>query len=145
MPVAARPGGQPYLPDRPDLAVSLSHTAAWVAAAVRAGRGGEVGVDVQAAVAPSDGMVRRCCTPRARAALAGLPGPSRAVEFAWVWSVQEACVKATGDGIAGLPWTIPVEVGQLAGRWQYLTWSALRDWLPVPVSCAYGRPPGVAP
>ncbi|HXM58426.1 MAG TPA: 4'-phosphopantetheinyl transferase superfamily protein [Candidatus Dormibacteraeota bacterium] len=138
-PIAARPSGQPYLPALPGVEVSLSHAGVWMAAAVHTG-GGRVGIDVQPALTASDRMVTRCCTPAARAALVGLPEPLRAVELAWIWSVQEACVKATGAGISGRPWTIPVEVGQTAGRWSDLAWSELRGWLPVPVSCAHGAP-----
>jgi 4'-phosphopantetheinyl transferase len=133
-PLAARARGQPYLVERPDVGVSLSHTDGWVAAAVHTG--GAVGVDAQAPVRAGDGLLRRCCTPTALAALARLPDAARDVEFAWIWSVQEACVKATGTGIGGLPWRIPVEVGQRTGSWRNVGWSTLRDVWPVPVSCA---------
>lgn len=134
-PIAARERGQPYLTARPEVGVSLSRSGAWVAAAVR--RSGRVGVDVQVPVALDDRMVRRCCTPPARAAVRRLPADRAAAELAWIWSVQEACVKATGDGIAGRPWTVPVGVGQRTGRWNTVRWQMLRDaaW-PVPVSVA---------
>lgn len=134
-PLAARAGGQPYLATRPDLGVSVSHAGGWVAAAVRPG--GPVGVDVQVPLPVREGLLERCCTPSARRELARLSGPVRDEEFAWIWSVQEACVKAAGAGVAGRPWTIPVEVGQLAGRWRGFRWSALRGAWPVPVSCAH--------
>jgi 4'-phosphopantetheinyl transferase len=134
-PIAARDSGQPFLPRRPDLTVSLSHSGEWVAAAV--GVGARVGVDVQVPQDTPDTLVRRCCGPAARAALAELPAPSRDLEFAWLWTAQEACVKATGAGLAGAPWTIPVEVGQHAGTWQGVRWLALRDHASVPVSCAW--------
>lgn len=134
-PLRARPGGQPYLAGRPDLAVSISHTEGWVAAAVRPD--GAVGIDAQRPVAVADRLLRRCCTPSARAALSGLPDAARDVEFAWIWTVQEACVKASGAGVAGRPWTIPVEVGQREGRWGALHWRALRDLCPIPVGCAH--------
>jgi 4'-phosphopantetheinyl transferase len=134
-PIAARPSGQPYLPERPDLAVSLSHSGNWVAAAV--GVGPQVGVDVQVPLAATATLLRRCCGPRARAALTGMAQRDRDREFAWIWTVQEACVKTTGQGLAGLPWTVPVEVGQRAGSWHDVRWLALRDRSGVPVSCAY--------
>lgn len=145
-PIAARPHGQPYLPLRPDLAISLSHSGDWVAAAV--GVGPEVGVDVQVPQDTPATLLRRCCGPATREALAAMPRPRRELEFAWIWTAQEACVKATGLGLAGRPWAIPVEVGQRCGTWHGVSWLALRDRFPVPVSCAYeprhGRP-AVAP
>jgi 4'-phosphopantetheinyl transferase len=134
-PLRARGGGQPYLAERPDLAVSVSHTEGWVAAAVRPG--GAVGIDAQHPVRVGEGLLRRCCTASARTALSGLPDAARDVEFAWIWAVQEACVKATGAGVAGRPWTIPVEVGQREGRWRTVRWRALRGLWPIPVGCAH--------
>lgn len=140
LPLAARPAGQPFLAARPEIGVSLSHTSGWVAAAVHLC--GAVGVDVQAPVPASDRLVRRCCTPSARRALGRLPQADRDTELAWIWSAQEACVKTAGLGLAGLPWTIPVEVGQVSGRWRDIRWSALRDRWPVPVSCAHAMQQG---
>jgi 4'-phosphopantetheinyl transferase len=137
-PIAARAHGGPYLVRRPDVGVSLAHTDGWVAAAVHLG--GTVGVDSQAVVPVDDRMVRRCCGPAARARLARLPRPDRALEIAWIWTVQEACVKATGAGLADRPWTIPVDVGQHDGRWGTVAWTELRDQWPVPVSCAHSEP-----
>jgi 4'-phosphopantetheinyl transferase len=133
-PLAARRTGQPYLPERPDVTVSLSHSGEWAAAAI--GVGPSVGVDVQVPQ-PAARLVRRCCRPPDREMLAGMPAPRRDLEFAWLWTAQEACVKATGAGLAGLPWTIPVEIGQRAGRWQGVRWLSLRDRCHIPVSCAW--------
>jgi 4'-phosphopantetheinyl transferase len=141
-PIASRRSLQPYLPARPDLAISLSHSGQWVAAAV--GIGAEVGVDVQVPEPTPARLLRRCCRPSAYELLRRLPAPGRDVEFAWIWTAQEACVKATGQGIGGLPWTIPVDVGQRSGDWHGVTWLSMRDRCHVPLSCAY-RPVGVAP
>jgi 4'-phosphopantetheinyl transferase len=134
-PLAAGERGRPYLVARPDIGISISHTDGWVAAAVHPTTA--VGVDVQAPTPVEDRLLRRCCTPSARAALAQLPGARRAVEFARIWSVQEACVKAAGAGIAGLPWTIPVEVGQRHGTWGRVGWTSLSGRWPVPASFAH--------
>jgi 4'-phosphopantetheinyl transferase len=138
-PLAADPRGQPFLAGREDVAVSLSHSDGWVAAAARPG-GGAVGVDVQVSIPHGERLMRRCCRPATRLALARLSPWRRALELAWIWSVQEACVKAQGNGIAGLPWTIPVQVEQRRGRWKSFSWVALRDELPVPWSCAVEVP-----
>ena len=134
-PLAADARGRPFLAGHPDLGVSLSHSGGWVAAAVLVA-GGCVGVDVQVPVLPSDRLLRRCCGAGA-ARLARLSERRRSAEFAWIWSVQEACVKASGAGISGLPWTIPVRIGQRAGRWRDFAWRALRGELPVSWSCAF--------
>ncbi|KAA2255361.1 4'-phosphopantetheinyl transferase superfamily protein [Solihabitans fulvus] len=139
LPIAADEAGRPHLPDRPDLTISLSHEGDWVAAAV--GLGVDVGVDVQPPQPASEGLRRRCCTPRARRALAELPAADRDREFAWIWTVQEACVKADGTGVAGLPWTVPVEVGQRAGVWGDYRWRRLPDSIGVPASFAYRGSP----
>lgn len=131
--VATKPNGRPYLPNQPDLSVSLSHSGEWVAAAV--GVGVDVGVDVQVPEPVSEGLINKCCTVASSATLAGRP--DRDQEFAWIWTAQEACVKATGQGLGGLPWRIPVDVGQRTGTWQGVRWLQLRGRSPVPASCAY--------
>ncbi|MEW2376557.1 4'-phosphopantetheinyl transferase superfamily protein [Micromonospora sp. NPDC047812] len=83
-------------------------------------------------------LLRRCCAPTVRAALDRLPGPARVREFAWIWTVQEACVKATGAGLGGRPWAIPVPSGRRTGRWADLRWVSLRGHSRVPASVAHG-------
>ncbi|MEU2661501.1 4'-phosphopantetheinyl transferase family protein [Micromonospora sp. DT46] len=134
-PIAARDGGQPHLPEWPGISVSLSHDAGTVAAAL--GRGVPVGVDVQVPVPAPPALLRRCCAPAVRAALDRLPAPARDREFAWIWTVQEACVKATGAGLAGRPWAIPVPAGRRTGRWADLRWVSLRGHSRVPASVAH--------
>ncbi|MFD8971501.1 4'-phosphopantetheinyl transferase family protein [Streptomyces sp. NPDC059593] len=134
-PVAARPGGRPYLPDRPDLGVSLSHSAGWVAAAVGADR--DVGIDVQTPAPVAARLLRLCCSPEDADTLTALPEHSRRREFAWLFTVQEACVKALGTGLSGRPWTVPVRLGQRSGTWHHLHWTAPRTAQPVPTGCAW--------
>ncbi|WP_188316611.1 4'-phosphopantetheinyl transferase family protein [Solihabitans fulvus] len=121
--IATRPSGQPHLPAHPEISVSLSDDGDWLAAAV--GVGGRVGVDVQRPEPVTAGRLRRCGSPTARVALAALPDPEREREYSRIWTVQEACVKATGTGLAGRPWTIPVEVGQHDGTWHSLCWHSV--------------------
>lgn len=129
--IARRESGRPWLPALPHVGVSLSHSSGWVAAAASSRR--DVGIDVQVPTSVSDQLIARCRADDLRE----IPEPRRTVEFAWVWSAKEACVKATGQGIGGLPWTVPVIVGQDKGRWGPVRWTALREHSAIPVSCAY--------
>lgn len=133
--LTASANDRPTLCGFPAIGVSVSHDSGVAAAAVALGRA--VGVDVQLPRAPlSERMIRRCLRERA-SDLDDLPTAERALELAWVWSVQEACVKAEGTGMGGKPWTIDVPVRPRNGRARALNWVALRERTDVPVSCAY--------
>ncbi|MEU3574635.1 4'-phosphopantetheinyl transferase superfamily protein [Kitasatospora sp. NPDC036755] len=137
-PVVREPRGRPVLAAAPGVGISVSHDGDRVAAAVAPGR--RVGVDLQQVPDEvSSRLLRRCLRERA-AALAPWPAGRRAAELAWVWTVQEACVKAEGTGLAGLPWRIDVPVGAERGRWRGLRWISLRGRSAVPLSCAYSDP-----
>ena len=128
--VVTEESGRPVLAGTRRIAVSVSHDGDRVAAGV--GRCASLGVDLQ--VPPtelSDALIRRCV----RSPLSAAP-VARALEFAWIWSVQEACVKASGQGLAGAPWLIDVEPGATSGRWGNYRWQALRQSA-VPLSFAY--------
>ncbi|WP_432085081.1 4'-phosphopantetheinyl transferase family protein [Streptomyces sp. bgisy095] len=143
-PLAALPGGRPYLPGRPGPGVSLSHSSGWVAAAV--GRGRDVGVDVQVPAPVGDRLLRLCCVPGDAEALAALPEEARRSGFARIFAVQEACVKAVGKGFSGRPWTVPVPLGARTGTWNGVRWSAPRDdGDAVPVACAWTVPAAPVP
>jgi 4'-phosphopantetheinyl transferase len=133
--VAAGRNGRPYLPADPRIGVSVSHSGGYVAAAVGLGR--RVGVDTEVPAPVSPGLRERCCSRTALDALDRLPPERGQREFVRIWTVQEACVKGAGLGLAGAPWRIPVEVGQHRGRWRGFAWRSLPDRFPVPVSCAY--------
>jgi 4'-phosphopantetheinyl transferase len=108
--------GKPLL--LPGVGVSISHTDDHTAAAVWTG--GELGVDVAEPPEPLHrGLVRRCCGPHAADVLAR---SDAAHAFSRVWAVQEACVKATGMGLADLPWRIPVHPDAREGRWRRVRW-----------------------
>ncbi|MEU6073664.1 4'-phosphopantetheinyl transferase superfamily protein [Micromonospora sp. NPDC047074] len=148
--VAPQAADAEVVPDRrgrPELAgwpvgVSVAHDRGVVAAAVALGR--SVGVDVQQpAATPSEGMARRLLGPR-RALLAAARPEVMATELAWIWTAQEACVKAAGTGIAGKPWQIDVAPYAGRGRWGRYLWVSLRGMSAVPLSCAVG-PAGSAP
>ncbi|WP_162186962.1 4'-phosphopantetheinyl transferase family protein [Amycolatopsis vancoresmycina] len=139
LPIRTDPAGKPRLAGPPDLpGITVSHDGDRIAAAVCAH--GDVGVDVQLPPAQlADSTVRRCLGRHAPV-LAALPRAWRAREFAWVWTVQEACVKADGTGLAGRPWAIDVPPGAVSGRWGGFTWLSLRARSPVPLSCAFHAP-----
>ncbi|MBD0735160.1 hypothetical protein BGM09_19395 [Streptomyces sp. CBMA29] len=137
-PVVYRPGGRPVLAGRPRIGISISHDQGAVAVCAALDRA--VGVDVQhvpAAVRPA--LLRRCAQGRAEE-WARLPAGRLTTEFAWLWTVQEACVKAEGSGFAGRPWQVRVRPAARSGSWGRYTWVSLRDRTPLPLSVAYGAP-----
>ncbi|MEU1300137.1 4'-phosphopantetheinyl transferase family protein [Streptomyces shenzhenensis] len=136
--VVAAPGRPPRLTGAPGVAVSVSHDGDAVAAAVALD--GPVGVDVQQVPdRDHDRLLRRCLGPWAAEA-ARWPREERRRELAWVWTAQEACVKAAGTGLRGRPWTIAVPPHATGGRWRDLRWVSLRDRSAVPLSCAFHDP-----
>ncbi|MFC8845938.1 MULTISPECIES: 4'-phosphopantetheinyl transferase family protein [unclassified Micromonospora] len=145
LPDAARarvvPGhnGKPYLPQWPLVGISVAHDGGAVAAAVARDR--PVGVDVQ--LPPdrlADAVIRRCLRGYA-GQLTALPPDDRAREFAWVWTAQEACVKAAGTGLSGSPWAIDVPPRRTGGTWHDYRWISLRDLSDTPLSCAWKETP----
>lgn len=133
--VLAGPDGRPRLDGHPGVGVSVSHDGGTVAVAVAVGR--PVGVDVQhPQAAPSRALARRCLRGRT-GEFDSLPAAEAARELAWVWTAQEACVKASGQGMAGHPWTIDVPLGAHRGTWRGLRWQSLRGHFATPLSCAF--------
>ncbi|WP_433392196.1 4'-phosphopantetheinyl transferase family protein [Micromonospora sp. KLBMP9576] len=137
VPLRRRPGGALALAGTPG-GVSLSHSRRHTAAAYWPA--GRVGVDVEEPPRRLDpALVRRCCGERS-ALVERQPAPRRAALFARVWTVQEACVKATGVGLAGAPWRIPVDPAAASGRWEDLRWYALDNVTPVGLAVAVQAP-----
>ena len=133
VPVLAPPGQRPRLAGH-RCGVSVSHTAQTTTAAIWPG--GEVGIDAEEPPASlSASLIRRCCGPWA-ADLASLPRYQRSALFARVWTVQEACVKARGLGLAGAPWRIPANPYARQGQWQELRWHALDALAPTAITVA---------
>lgn len=98
-------GGRPFLPGAA-LDLNLSHGGGWVA--VGLSTVGRIGVDVEGAVRPVDWdrLAPVFLHPAELAAYRGLPAgarPRRALEF---WSVKEACLKATGEGLVAEPCSV---------------------------------------
>ncbi|MFF4948451.1 4'-phosphopantetheinyl transferase family protein [Streptomyces chattanoogensis] len=145
--VGAAPRGAPRLVGHDGLGVSVAHDGGTVAAAVAAGRA--VGVDVQHPDdRPSRALARRLLGGRL-AEFDALDPADAARELAWVWTAQESCVKATGEGLAGRPWTVEVPLGARSGLWRGHRWLSLRDRFTTPLSCAFtvrtGQPTGPCP
>jgi 4'-phosphopantetheinyl transferase len=132
--------GAPEIAGAPHVRVSLSHDGPWVAAAVAVDRA--VGVDVQVPLAGTGRRLVRRCLGRHAPLVDRLPADRRDEELAWVWTVQESCVKARGTGMNGCPWAVDVPPFRRAGRTGELAWRSLRGVLDVPLSCAYGDPGG---
>ncbi|GHD53692.1 hypothetical protein GCM10010335_67480 [Streptomyces galbus] len=128
--------GQPHLAGLPGAAVSVSHSDSMVACAFVAE--GRIGVDLQHPAVPVGAtLARRLLRSHAPGVLA--LAPTRAAEeVAWVWTAQEACVKAAGVGLAGRPWEIDVPPGSNGGRWGPYRWICLRGASATPLSCAVG-------
>jgi 4'-phosphopantetheinyl transferase len=111
--VVTYPGGKPYLREHPGLGISVSHDRGAVAVCLGADRA--VGIDVQI--------------------------PDDSPERAWAWTVREALVKTTGEGLAGRPWDIHVPPGRGSGTWRSCHWVSLRGRSSIPVSYAYRKEP----
>jgi 4'-phosphopantetheinyl transferase len=101
--------GKPGLSRWPRLGISVSHDGNAVAACVSAQR--PVGVDIQLSSDCADAI--------------------------WIWTAQEACVKAEGSGIQGMPRTIDVRPRTTTGTWKEYRWLMLRDQSTIPLSCAW--------
>ncbi|MGV9316449.1 4'-phosphopantetheinyl transferase family protein [Streptomyces sp. NPDC003691] len=94
--------GRPYLPGRPGIGVSLSHTDGLVAAAAGPGA---VGIDVEP-VARRPGpvaMLRRLLPPAELCA--AVAGPDPGPELLRLWVRREALLKAGREGLRLLEWT----------------------------------------
>jgi len=101
--VVRRPGGKPALAEPWSwLGFNVAHSGGLMLVALARDR--EVGVDVEridparAAGPIADAVF----SPREAAVLRRLPEPARTQAFFSCWTRKEACVKATGEGIAGL-------------------------------------------
>lgn len=127
---AATQRGKPYLLDPPrDLRFSMTHTRGMVAVAVT--EGFEIGVDVEPANRRAESMklAERFFAPEETAMLRALEGDARRDAFFAIWTLKEAVVKATGEGLSrGLDsFTIfldppRVTMPEDAGAWRLEHW-----------------------
>ena len=138
--VVPGPSGKPVLAGWERVGVNVTHDDGHYAACAAVGRA--VGIDVQSPPARlDDALLQRCVRPPHAGEVASLDAPDRAREFAWIWTVQEACVKAAGTGLSGRPWTIDVPPGSRTGTWRGFTWRSLRELSDTPLSCAWKESP----
>lgn len=89
--------GAPFLPDHPELSVSISHCRRAVAVAVSPE--GRVGIDVECRRKIGIGLVERVCNERERAEVHAAADPTMA--FLQLWTRKEAVLKMRGTGIQG--------------------------------------------
>ncbi|WP_424361135.1 4'-phosphopantetheinyl transferase family protein [Methylocystis parvus] len=96
-----RAHGKPYLLDPPrDLRFNMSHTRGMVAVALA--EGVEIGVDVEPSDRRAESMklAKRFFAPEEVALLAAVEGEARRDMFFAIWTLKEAVVKATGQGLS---------------------------------------------
>jgi phosphopantetheinyl transferase len=89
--------GAPFLPDHPELSISISHCRAAVAVALSTE--GRVGIDVECRRKIGDGLLERVCTPDEQAAVRTSTDPT--MSFLQLWTRKEAVLKMRGTGIQG--------------------------------------------
>ncbi len=95
--VEHEPSGSPYLPERPDLKVSISHCRTAVAVAVS--DEGSVGIDIECRRRVSRSLMERVCTAEELAAIEASDDPEMA--FLRFWTRKEAVLKCRRTGIKG--------------------------------------------
>ncbi len=89
--------GAPYLPEHPDLHISISHCRSAVAAAVS--HGGAVGIDVESRRKITPSLMQRVCTAAELADVEAAADPQ--MRFLQLWTRKEAVLKCRGTGIRG--------------------------------------------
>lgn len=104
-------GGKPNFPESPNLHFNLSHSADLALCAVDSS---PVGVDIQI-IKPNwrEGLPRRVCSP---AELEWLEAqPDRWSAFTLLWTLKEARVKYSGEGLRGDIRAIPIPLPEAGG------------------------------
>lgn len=106
--------GKPYLADHPKLCFNLSHSGSYVAIAIA---NSMVGVDIEVNAKREQAIARRFFHSRERSYLfeQGMTEEQRKTEFQKIWTMKEAYLKYTGEGLRkSLPsfWVDPV-TGQI--------------------------------
>ena len=89
--------GKPYLPDRPGVHFSLSHSGDYVLCALG---DSELGCDVETPRKVELSLTSRFFHPEEAARLFSLPGEEQETAFLRLWTLKESYVKARGLGLA---------------------------------------------
>jgi 4'-phosphopantetheinyl transferase len=108
--VRPAPGGAPQaFCDGASLAValSISHSDGWAAAAVEPGPG-SLGCDLERIERRSSAFVEDYLTPSEQAFVASAPESERPLRATLVWSAKEAVMKALGEGLRLAPASVEV-------------------------------------
>ncbi len=102
------PRGRPALPDADGLDLNLSHGGGWIA--IGLARGGRIGLDVEDGASVGDWarILPVFAHPAERADLGTPPDPDAALRL---WTLKEACLKASGEGFATPPAALRVGTG----------------------------------
>ncbi|WP_374090519.1 4'-phosphopantetheinyl transferase superfamily protein [Methylomicrobium lacus] len=92
--------GKPYLPDFPDFAFNLSHTADRMAVVMS--RGCRVGIDIESCKPRANlaALADKCFGAEEKAYWLALPEAERLHSFYRFWTRKEAFVKAVGQGLS---------------------------------------------
>ena len=110
------PGGKPCFPDHPHCQFNLSHSGGLV---LCGGGCAPLGVDLEAVRPRRAGLARYICSPEEYAWYEKLGGDWESLYT--IWTLKEARVKCTGQGLRQLPKTIavpllaPGQAGELDG------------------------------
>lgn len=109
-------GGKPFFPQRPDLHFNLSHSGDLALCGVGAA---PLGVDIEVIRPRRAGLARYICSPEEYAWYEELGGDWESLYT--IWTLKEARVKCTGEGLRQRPETIavprlgPGQTGELEG------------------------------
>ena len=96
-PFALGEQGKPYLPDRPDVHFSLSHSGTWVLCALS---DAELGCDVEGPRRFDPALARHFFHPDETAWLFSLPPREQDAAFLRLWTLKESYLKAVGLGLS---------------------------------------------
>ena len=91
--------GRPFLKNRPDYDFNISHTENWIVIAVTKNQ--KIGIDIQSSTGSIDpmGIAKKYYAPIEYKWLSKLPKFKINNYFYWLWTLKEASVKRTGEGI----------------------------------------------
>jgi 4'-phosphopantetheinyl transferase len=135
--------GKPGLARSPDppLYFNASHSRTHILVALS--RVGDLGVDVEDTGAVDERVIRRSLSDEEYERLAHLDGDERAAAFLRLWTVKEACAKATGVGI-GIGMRTVVATLDGSGRWRDYLWESLDLGPGLAAALAIRRPEALA-